>query len=166
MKKNHLRPALLATLSLLLALALLCGCTAAPAAAADPLKDLALTDIMDSILADVPDLPGVQSTQLTAESFPYTAFIDMPEGGEGLVSEAMISAIAHSTVLVRFADEESAKAGETAITENANPRKWICVEAEKTIVQRSGCVVLLVMSSTATADAIAANFTALTEAGK
>ena len=47
------------------------------------------------------------------------------------------------------------------VKDNADPRKWICVEAEKVIVKTKGDLVLLVMSDTATADAIAANFDAL-----
>ena len=46
------------------------------------------------------------------------------------------------------------------IEQSANPNKWVCVGAEKTIVKTRGNVVLLVMSQTAIADQIAANFDA------
>ena len=44
------------------------------------------------------------------------------------------------------------------IEDQADPRKWICVEAEKTIVKQRGNVVLLVMSTADVADAVAQAF--------
>ena len=57
---------------------------------------------------------------------------------------------------------EGTDVAETAaqIEQSANPNKWVCVGAEKTIVKTRGNVVLLVMSQTAIADQIAANFDA------
>ena len=49
------------------------------------------------------------------------------------------------------------------IKANADPRKWICVEAEKVAVEARGNVVLFVMSSTAIADQMVANFNAIAE---
>jgi len=44
---------------------------------------------------------------------------------------------------------------------NADPRKWVCVEAEKKIVRQSGDVVILIMTSADLADRLDANFQAL-----
>ena len=44
------------------------------------------------------------------------------------------------------------------IEANMDPRKWICVEAEATMVKTSGQYVLMVMSSQEIVDAISANF--------
>ena len=164
MMKKNAYPLAAVLLAALLLTAFLGGC-ASPAASAeaDPLKEVTLESCMESLLDGVDELPMVQNIELTDELFPSFAFIDMPEGGEGLASEGMISSIAHSVVLVRFADADAAKSGAEAMQANANPTKWICVTAEKTIVKRSGSVVLLVMSFEKTADAIAANFDALTK---
>ena len=49
------------------------------------------------------------------------------------------------------------------IEANADPRKWICVEAESKIVDYSGDVVILIMTGADSAEAIHAAFTALAE---
>ena len=120
-----------------------------------------LTDIMASILANVADLPMVGEVELTSENFDFYAFTDYADGYEGLASDAMINAIAHSAVLVRVPDGTDVETVRADIEANANPAKWVCVNAEKTTVIANGNVILLVMSSTATTDAIAANFQAL-----
>jgi hypothetical protein len=73
----------------------------------------------------------------------------------------MIGSIAHSIVLVRVADGEDVNAVVTAIKENINPRKWICVEAEKVEVTNRGNLVLMAMSSTTIVDTVVKSFKAL-----
>ena len=80
------------------------------------------------------------------------------EISEAAVSEAMIGSIPYSMVLVRVKDAANARAVAEKMKAGIDPRKWICVEAEKTIVKQKGDLVLLVMSKAETADAIAANF--------
>ena len=120
-----------------------------------------LTDIMASILANVADLPMVGEVELTSENFDFYSFTDYVDGYEGLASDAMINAIAHSVVLVRVPDGTDVEAVRADIEANATPAKWVCVTAEKTTVSANGNLILLVMSSAATADAITANFLAL-----
>jgi len=67
---------------------------------------------------------------------------------EALVSEPMIGSIPHSVVLVRLNDAKDADAAVTKIKENANPRKWICVEASNVVVKSKGDLVILIMSDT------------------
>jgi len=117
-----------------------------------------LESIMESLLAGVPDLPMLGNTPLDAENFSFFAFIEQPEGAEGLVSEAMIGSIAHSVVLIRLPEGVDASEVAAQMEANADPRKWICVEAEKVIALSRGNLALLIMSNAATADAIAANF--------
>ena len=116
--------------------------------------------MIDSINAGV-ELPMVGSMALDAEMFPYFAFIDKPAGVEAVVSEAMIGSIAHSLVLFKCADGVDVNAIASQVQANANPRKWVCVEAEKTVVVVKGSYVLLVMSNTVAADALVANFNSL-----
>lgn len=123
-------------------------------------KEKSLSSIMSSILSGV-DLPKVGNTTLDGDNFPSFAFIEKQEGYKGLASEAMVGSIAHSVVLVRVPEGASAKTVAASIKANADPRKWICVEAEKTIVKYHKRTVLLIMSDADTANAIAANFDAL-----
>ena len=119
-----------------------------------------LYGIIDMLNAGV-ELPMVGSMPLDAEMFPYYAFIDKPAGVEAVVSEAMMGSIAHSVVIFKCADGVDVSAIASQVEANANPRKWICVEAEKTVVVVKGSYILLVMSNTVAADAILANFNSL-----
>ena len=44
------------------------------------------------------------------------------------------------------------------LSEHANPRKWVCVEAESVVVENVGDVILYVMADTATAEAVKTAF--------
>ncbi|MBR4080055.1 MAG: hypothetical protein IKK29_07560 [Christensenellaceae bacterium] len=131
----------------------------APAPEGAP-AEMSLDEIMAAILDGV-ETPASETMALDAESVQYFAFVPMPEGGEALVSEGMISAIAHSVVLVRTADAADAEKVAAEIEKNADPRKWVCVEAEKKVVAVHDNTILLVMSNAAAADGIIANFDAL-----
>lgn len=142
-----------------LALALSLGACAGKGDA-DPLAKMSLEEILTASLKDVPDLPEYNPTALTADDFEFFAFAPYQEGYEGLQADALVGAMPHSVVLVRVpADQAEAVAG--TMLEKADPRKWICVEAEKTVVDRCGGTILLVMSSGETANAILTNFKAL-----
>ena len=65
---------------------------------------------------------------------------------------------AHSVVLVRVPEGTDVEAVRADIEANANPRKWVCVEAEATWVKTSGQYVVMVMSTADMAAAIEANF--------
>ncbi len=132
---------------------------AAPAPEGAP-ADMSLEVVMAAILNGV-ETPAAETMALDAESFEYFAFTAMPEGAEALVSEGMISAIAHSVVLVRVADASETEKVAAEIEKNADPRKWVCVEAEKKAVVSHDNTILLVMSNAAAADGIIANFDAL-----
>lgn len=94
-----------------------------------------------------------------SESFvgvPRSAYVD------GIASEAMMSAVAHSVAVLRAESPEAAQQLAKDVEAGANPRKWVCVEAEKTIVTTVDDVVVLIMSHADTADRMAANLEALT----
>jgi len=131
----------------------------APVPEGEP-ADMSLEDVMAAILNGV-ETPMAETMTLDEETIQYFAFTTMPEGGEAIVSEGMVSAIAHSVVLVRVADESETEKVAAEIEKNADPRKWVCVEAEKKIVATHGDTILLVMSNAAAADGIAANYDAL-----
>lgn len=126
-------------------------------------KDIDMTagEVLDKVLEGVEDLPMVQTQTLAADTFEFFAFAPWVEGYDAVVSEAMINAVAHSVVVIRTADSAAAAELAKTVEANANPNKWICVSAEKTIVRQHGSYVLLVMSYDATAQAIAGNFDSL-----
>ncbi|MBQ3078058.1 MAG: hypothetical protein IJC43_09380 [Clostridia bacterium] len=152
--------------ALTLALLLMLSLAACSSSSGDtnPGADMTLSEIMTTILdGAVPAELAVGEMPLDEENFAFFAFIDPIEGAEGLASEAMMSSVAHSVVLLRLPEDADAAAVAAEVEKNADPRKWICVTAEKTEVLQHGNLVLLVMSATDTATAIAENFTAFCE---
>lgn len=125
-----------------------------------PADTMPLTDLLAEIQNGV-DLPETSTTELTAENFTFFAFVEPPEGTVGLSSDAIVNAVPHSVVLMRAANEEDAKQLADDVEANMDPRKWICVEADKSAVAVHGCTVLMVMSSVDATDALIANFDAL-----
>ncbi len=138
-----------------------CGGKGSTDAEKKPGDTMSLEEIFDTILADVKDLPAVSNVAVNSENFESYLFIKPIDKAEALASEGLINAVAHSAVLLRVPDGTDAAAVAADIEANANPRKWVCVEAEKTIVSVHGNTILLVMSFAETADAITANFDSL-----
>lgn len=64
-----------------------------------------------------------------------------------VVSEPMISSQAYSLVLAKVKDGKNVNEIAKTMSEKVDPRKWICVTAEKLYATNSGDVVVLVMSS-------------------
>lgn len=133
----------------------------APEAEASDMASMTLSEILAAIQADVKDLPGVGDIPLDSENFAYYMFIEPVEGAEAMASEAMIGSIAHSIVLMKTPEGADVEAIAQSVRDNADPRKWICVEAEKCEVVVKDGYILLVMTNAAAADAIIANFNAL-----
>ena len=66
---------------------------------------------------------------------------------EIVFSEPPMSSIAYSVALVRMKDGADIEAAKTAILDNVNPRKWMCVEVAKedVIVKSKGDLIILIM---------------------
>jgi hypothetical protein len=111
-----------------------------------------LEEIMDKVYANVneDDLPMMLTNTIIDESnvenYIGTTNVYF---SEAIVSESAVGSIAHSVVLLRIADDEVAniETFKKEIKENANPRKWICVEAEDVIVNSKGNLIILIMST-------------------
>lgn len=129
----------------------------------NPGADMPVLDVLTEIMSSVETEFMAENMMLDEENFEYFAFIPYKDGFEAAVNESMIGAIAHSVVLVRVPDGEDAGAVADEIKANADPRKWICVEAEKTEVLQAGNLVLLVMSATTVADAVISSFNSFCE---
>ncbi|MBQ8589555.1 MAG: hypothetical protein IJ486_03775 [Firmicutes bacterium] len=76
-----------------------------------------------------------------------------------VVSEAMISSIAHSVVVLELEDGADAAAVAATLKETAPVDKWVCVVPDQVGTAHRGNIVMLAMSGAA--DAILANFTNL-----
>lgn len=135
---------------------------AACSKAESPLNDMPMEEMMASVVGDAAGEIMVETAEIPEDQFSWQLFIEPIDGAEAYKSEALISAIAHSVNLLRVPEGTDAEAVAEDIRANADPRKWICVEAETTLVKVSGRVILFVMSTEEIASQIEANFDALT----
>lgn len=123
-----------------------------------------LTDIMDKLYTGVKDEEkpmALTTTKLTEETFENFAFVNDVDYKEAVVSESMTGSIAHSVVLIRLNNASDAEEVIEKIKKNADPRKWICVEAEKVYVISKGDLVVLIMSNSDLSSRIKSNFESL-----
>lgn len=118
-----------------------------------------LTDIMAKLYDGISEeeMPMmVENITLNEENFEYYAFADV-KYKEAIASESMTGSVPHSVVLIRLEDAKDADVVVKEIKEKADPRKWICVEAENVEVESKGDLVILIMSNEL-ASTIKANF--------
>ena len=80
---------------------------------------------------------------------------------DAVCSLPAINVIPYQCVLLRVEDADEVEETKQLLAANADPRKWICVEAESVVIENVGDVILFVMADTETADAIKAAFLAL-----
>lgn len=120
--------------------------------------DEELGEIIAKITSDIGEMPMTENIPLNEEGFKSFTFVDYIEGSVGVANEPMMSSIAHSVVLVKLPKGRDSAAFANEMKINANPRKWLCVEAEKVSVAAKGQLALLVMSSEVVTDKIVDNF--------
>lgn len=141
----------------------------APASSAAASGDSALAGSLEDLMAQMyngisaDEMPMVGNIELTEDNSEYCTGVPRSQYTEGLASDAMINAQAHSVCLLRAESAEAAETLAADVEAKANPGKWICVTAEKTIVDRIDNVVILIMTSADLADRIHANFQALAQ---
>ncbi len=63
----------------------------------------------------------------------------------GAASESAITSVAHSVVVLRFADEKQAADAAAKLKTTADPRKWICVGVDEAKVANKGKLVCIAM---------------------
>ncbi len=106
--------------------------------------------MMDNVYAGVDaELPMVESMELSAENISmFLGLENMDNIDQAVVSEALISSIAHSVVLVNVTDGADVEAMKTLIREKIDPRKWVCVgvEREEVIIENKGNTILVVIN--------------------
>ncbi len=109
-----------------------------------------LTEIMSNLYKGISEdeMPMMtENIELNSENFEYYAFSSDIKYKEAIASESMTGSTAHSVVLIRLEDKRDSKKVVDEIKEKANPRKWICVEAENTYVLSKDDLVVLIMSN-------------------
>lgn len=82
---------------------------------------------------------------------------------DSVCSMPMANATAYQCIILRLGEDADILKSKQLLIDNANPIKWICVEAESVVVENVGDVVLYVMADQKTADAIKTAFLALRE---
>ena len=113
--------------------------------------------VLNRILSNV-DTPGYELVPINEENFEYFMFTDYIEGAKGYSADALISSTAHSVCLIELPAGTNASEVAAKIKRNADPRKWVCVEAEAVEVAVKDNMVLLVMSDSNTTSQIISNF--------
>ena len=98
--------------------------------------------------------------ELNADIFESFTFIPYIDGVSAVACEAAMGSIPHSVVVLNLPEGSDVEAIRAQIEANANPRKWICVEAEQVSVVANGNTILLAMATPEACDAIVANFNA------
>lgn len=109
-----------------------------------------LEDIMTKLYAGISEdeLPMMLGNiEVAREDIQYYIGTNEVSYKEALVSESGVGSIAHSVVLLRLNDAADAENVVSKVKESADPRKWLCVEAENVIVKSKGDLVVLIMSN-------------------
>lgn len=104
-----------------------------------------------------------ETTAIDAESAEYLIGTTEVSYSDSVFSAPMMNAVAYQCILLRVAEGQDIEQAKATIEEHADPAKWICVEAEKTIVENVGDVILFIMADEPTATAVADAFMALGE---
>ena len=105
-------------------------------------------EIYGALYAGLAEKPfSLSVTPFAAEEAVYYLGVDDLNIVEAYACEPMMSSVAHSVCLVRLAEGSDIEAAKTAIRENVDPNKWLCVGVapENIRVESIGDLVLLVM---------------------
>ena len=107
-------------------------------------------------------LPSIETTEIDVSDESMVNSMTGLENGDNLeylvVSEPMISSQAYSFVVAKVKSGVNADNIAKKMVDGINPRKWICVSAEKVSATSSGDVVCLVMTDKETTDKIMEGF--------
>lgn len=126
------------------------GCSNKESAKDEAFTKMPLEEMVEKLYAGKEnDLPNLVNTPLTQENLTFALGVDTLDFEEGIVSEPMISSIAHSVVLVRMKEGADIEKAKKDIKEKVDPRKWICVEVnEKDIIvdSRSNVIALIMVN--------------------
>lgn len=127
-----------------------------------------LSEVMDSLYenADLPQdfrdsLADFSTGEIPAESAEYLIGTTEVAYEESYFSVPMMNAVAYQCILLRLPEGADVDAAKQTIADHADPRKWVCVEAESVIVENVGNVVLFIMGDSQVTNAMQEAFLAL-----
>ena len=126
-----------------------------------------LEKLVDQIYEGVETYPSITTMPVdltdanSVKTFTGISSIDKIDCA--VVSEPMVGAQAYSMVLVKVKDGVNANKIAEEMFEGINPRKWICVTAEKIYATSSGDIAFLVMSDNEIAKPVYENFKKLAQ---
>ena len=103
-----------------------------------------------------------ETTAVSEENEEYILGTDDIDIKDSVYSAPRMSSIAYQCVLLRVSQGQNIEKAKQLLLDHADPRKWVCVEAESVIVENNGDVILYIMADTATAEAIQTAFQSLT----
>ncbi len=127
-----------------------------------------LSEIMDSLYenADLPQdfrdsLADFSTGEIPAESAEYLIGTTDVTYEESYFSVPMMNVIPYQCILLRLPEGADVDTAKQTIADHADPRKWVCVEAESVIVENVGNVVLFIMGDSQITNAVQEAFLAL-----
>lgn len=103
------------------------------------------------------------SGEIPAESAEYLIGTADVEYEEGYYSMPLMNVVPYQCILLRLPEGADVEAAKQTISDHADPRKWVCVEAESVVVENVGNVILFVMGDTETTNALRSAFLELGE---
>lgn len=155
----------LSTISLFLV-----SCGKAGGAGSDTQLNGSLSEIMDSVYenADLSQdfrdsMANFTSGEIPAETAEYLIGTTEVAYDESFYSVPNMNVVPYQCILLRLPEGTDMETAKQTLADHADPRKWICVEAESVIVENVGNVVLFVMGDSQTANALQTAFLALGE---
>ena len=102
-----------------------------------------------------------QNTPITEDMEEYILGTTDVDYTDSIYSAPMMSSVAYQCVVLRLEADENVDEAKQQLVDNADPIKWVCVEAESVIVENVGDVILYIMTDNTTAEAIKTAFLAL-----
>ena len=104
-----------------------------------------------------------EMTTIDADMEEYVLGTDEITYTDSAYSAPMMTSVAYQCVVLRVPDGTDVPKAKQTLLDNANPAKWICVEAESVAVESIGDVILYVMGFDEDVSAIKDAFLALDE---
>lgn len=164
LKKRSIIAALI-TVSLLLVSCGKAGGSESSSELTDPLADIMSAVYENADLSqDFRDaMADFDSGEIPSDSAEYLIGTSEVAYDESFYSVPMINVTPYQCILLRLPEGTDIEAAKQTLADHADPRKWVCVEAESVIVENVGNVVLFVMADSQTANALQTAFLALGE---
>lgn len=155
-------------LSLIVLSMLLVSCGSNGSEETSPKLVGSLSEIMDSVYenADLSQdfrdsMDNFDSGEIPANLAEYLIGTTDVAYDESFYSAPLINVVPYQCILLRLPEGADVEAAKQTLADHADPRKWICVEAESVVVENVGDVVLFVMGDSQTTNALQTAFLAL-----